>query len=148
MRGQVSTWLGLENGAGQGTLLDPHPSSLSCCPGSRKELQSFLDSPQPLNPGAAARCHPRTWSRQQEGCPLRAGLGNATQASERGWQMLPTATGPGTDSLTGARVHAPMESSTSLRPTSMRTREERLAHVPLRRAFYLPWLSRPTAMKH
>lgn len=48
MRGQVSTWLSLENGAGQGTLLIHTLIPLPCCPGARKELQSFLDSPQPL----------------------------------------------------------------------------------------------------
>lgn len=54
MRGQGSTWLGLENGAGQGTLLDLPPYPPCCCPRSRKEWQTFPSSPVSTQAGLEA----------------------------------------------------------------------------------------------
>lgn len=90
MRGQVRTWLSLENGAGQGTLLFHTLTPLPCCPGSRKELPSFLGTTHRQSSGAAAKCHPRKWSWQKLSCPLRPELGNDHMWDQRrSWPGLP-----------------------------------------------------------
>lgn len=55
MRGQVSTWLSLENGAGQGTLLDPHPHFPSPLSRIQERVAVIPGSPTRIKPWGSSK---------------------------------------------------------------------------------------------
>lgn len=55
IRGQGSTWLSLENGAGQGTLLVPHPRSPSLLSGIQERVAIIAGCHTPLEPRGSSK---------------------------------------------------------------------------------------------
>ena len=95
MRGQVSTWLGLENGAGQGTLHGPHPHSPSLLSGVQERVAVILGFPAAIEPWGSSKVPSKNVELAETELPLRAELGNDTCTSAcRLAEALHEATGP------------------------------------------------------